>query len=76
MPKYEAGDFVKFEMKDERTGGSEWMWLVVDRDDAIERVVFGRLDSQPVVFDSELRLGQELAVSYDNIRESRKPNQF
>jgi len=73
---YEAGDYVKFEMKDERAGESEWMWLLVDRDDAINRVVFGRLDSEPVVFDSELRLGQELAVSYDNIRESRKPNQF
>ena len=34
-------------------------------------VVFGRLDSQPVVM-TDMQLGQELAVSYGNIREHRK----
>lgn len=29
MPIYKAGDYVKFEIKDERTGESEWMCSVV-----------------------------------------------
>lgn len=67
--KYGVGDHIKFEVKDAKTGASEWMWLKVDRVDDTTRVVFGRLDSQPVVFDKTMRLGQELAVSFDNIRE-------
>lgn len=76
VPNYEACDCIEFKMLDEPTGGFEWLWLVVERDDAAKRVVFGCLDSRPLVFDNGLRLGQELAVSYDNIREHRKPNQF
>lgn len=34
-----AGDYVNFEVKDDQTGESEWMWLRVDRcDDAAEIV--------------------------------------
>jgi uncharacterized protein YegJ (DUF2314 family) len=65
---YSVGDHIKFEVKDEKTGESEWMWLVVERVDENTRTAFGVLDSQPIVF-RQLRLGQELAVSFDNIRE-------
>jgi len=68
---YAVGDHVKFEIRDDKTGESEWMWLKVDRTDEPGRIVFGTLDSQPVVFAHQLRLGQQLAVSFDNIREHR-----
>lgn len=68
---YATGDHVKFEIRDDRTGESEWMWLKIERTDESERVVFGILDSQPVVFAHQLRLGQQLAVSFDNIRDHR-----
>lgn len=68
---YRPGDHVKAEFKDDQSGESEWMWIVVDRLDDENRLVFGRLDSEPVVH-TRLRLGQELAISYDNIREHRR----
>ena len=68
---YAAGDHVKFEIRDDKTGESEWMWLKVERTDESSRVVFGILDSQPVVFAHQMRLGQQLAVSFDNIRDHR-----
>lgn len=71
-----AGDYVKFEIKNEATGESEWMWLKVDRCDDPNRVVFGWLDSEPVVFHTELKLGQHMAVSYDNVRDHKKPTDF
>jgi len=33
-------------------------------------MVFGRLDSEPIA-SPDLKLGMELAVSYDNIRDHR-----
>lgn len=75
VSKYEPSDYVKFEIKDEATGEAEWMWLRVDRSDDAERIVFGWLDSQPVVLSRQLRLGQHLAVSFDNIRDHRKANE-
>lgn len=47
------------------------MWLLVESSDDSEALVFGKLDSQPVV-NIDMKLGQELAVSYDNIREHRR----
>lgn len=72
MTTYAPGDHIKAEFRDERTGESEWMWVRVESADDSLKVVFGRLDSQPVVFSGELRLGQQLAVSYANIREHCK----
>lgn len=72
----ESGDYIKFETKDEKTGKSEWMWLRVDYSDEPNRIVFGWLDTQPVVFTDDLKLGQHLAVSYDNIREHKKSSEF
>jgi hypothetical protein len=57
------GDYVKFEAKNEATGESEWMWLRVDSCDESNKLVFGLLDSRPVVFPSDLRLGQRMAVT-------------
>jgi hypothetical protein len=43
-------------------------------DDSL-RVVFGQLDSEPVVI-TELALRSETEVSYDNIRDHRTPQAF
>jgi len=72
---YAPGDYLKVEFKDQQSGESEWMWVIVDRDDPERRVVFGSLDSESLVM-TDLRLGQELAVSYDNIRDHRTPASF
>ncbi len=72
---YAAGDYLKVEFRDEQSGESEWMWVKVASDDPASRVVFGVLDSEPIV-SSRLRLGMSLAVSYDNIREHRTPASF
>ena len=64
MPRFQPGDYVKAEFKDEATGESEWMWVVVDSCDDGEGVLFGRLDNEPLV-GTGLRLGDELAVSYE-----------
>ena len=71
MGKYGKGDHVKIEVVDEQSGVSEWMWLLVERSDDADRLVFGKLDSQPMAID-DMHLGQDLAVSYDNIRDHRK----
>jgi uncharacterized protein YegJ (DUF2314 family) len=71
MAVYQPGDHIKVEFKDEGTGECEWMWVKVDRADDKERVVFGRLDNEPAVIKG-VRLGMNLAVSYDKIREHRK----
>lgn len=72
---YEQGDFVKAEFRDAKSGQVEWMWVKVASADDELRVVFGTLDNEPII-RSELRLGSELAVSYDNIREHLKPSAF
>ncbi len=74
--EFAAGDFVKFEIKDDPGGQSEWMWLRVDRCDELNRLVFGWLDSKSVVFTTDLKLGQHIAVSYDNVRDHKKSSEF
>ena len=71
MSTYSSGDHVKVEFADERSGESEWMWVEVDRSDDEKRLLFGRLDSQPIK-STKLKVGQELAISYDNIRDHRR----
>ncbi len=73
--QYQPGDFIKAVFADEKSGESEWMWVKVHRADDSLRVVFGELDNEPIVL-TDLRLGVELAVSYDNIREHLKPSSF
>jgi uncharacterized protein YegJ (DUF2314 family) len=75
MAKYEPGDYVKAEFHDEHTGQSEWMWVKVDHADDLQQLVFGRLDNEPIV-NTDLRLGTELAVSFDKIREHMRSSAF
>ena len=72
---YSLGDYLKVEFRDEQSGESEWMWVRVQSDDPARRVVFGTLDTEPIVM-TDLRLGIELAVSYNNIRDHRTPASF
>jgi hypothetical protein len=77
MATYERGDYVKVEFPDETTGIGEWMWVRVQRSDDAKQLVFGVLDSEPVNdYDGKIELGNELAVSYSQIREHRKPTEF
>ena len=48
----------------------------VHRCDEERQVLFGTLDNEPVVNSNDLHLGQELAISYTQIREHRKPWEF
>ena len=76
VAKYESGDYVKAEFKDDETGESEWMWVRVESCDDSSRLVFGWLDSEPVVNARDLHLGQRLAVSYNNIKQHKKPSEL
>ena len=71
MGRYQKGEHVKIEVIEDRSGVSEWVWLLVQHSDDEQRLVFGELDSEPVV-TRDLRRGQELAVSYDQVRDHRK----
>jgi hypothetical protein len=74
MSMYQAGDYIRAEFRNERTSETEWMWVRVDSCDDANRLVFGRLDSVPALdYGDKLRLGSQLAVSFDNIREHKKP---
>lgn len=70
MTTYKPGDHVKVEFADEQSGESEWMWVEVDHSDDESRILFGRLDSQPVL-NTRLKVGQDLAIEYDKIRDHR-----
>jgi hypothetical protein len=71
MGKYGKGDHVKIELEDESLGVGEWLWLLVDHSDDEQQLVFGRLDNEPIS-STALRLGQQLAVSYEKIRDHRR----
>ena len=77
MPSYEAGDFVKVEFKDSQTGEREWMWVRVESVDDAKRIIFGWLDSQPILAHSgKLRVGSQLAVSYENVVQHKKADEL
>ena len=75
MPRFQPGDYVKAEFKNEATGESERMWVLVDSCDDEEGVLFGRLDNEPLL-DKNLHVGCELAVSYGEVVEHRKASEF
>jgi len=75
MPRFQPGDYVKAEFKDEAAGESEWMWVQADSCDDEAGVVFGRLDNEPLL-GTGLHLGDELAVSYEKIVKHRKASEF
>jgi hypothetical protein len=73
MAKYTPGDYIKVEFPDEVTGVGEWMWVRVTSCDDAKRLVFGTLDNAPVNdATGKLKLGTELAISFDQIKEHRK----
>jgi hypothetical protein len=45
--------------------------VLVDHCDEANHIVFGRLDNLTLV-DTDLKLGQERAISYEDIREHKK----
>lgn len=49
MDKYKQGDYVKVEVRDDVTKESEWLWILVERSDDEQRLVFGKLDNEPIV---------------------------
>lgn len=71
MARFQPGEHIKAEFRDERSGESEWMWVEVESCDDERRLVFGHLDSQPVIH-TDLKPGQPLAVSFDSIRDNRQ----
>ena len=75
MGKYESGDYVKVEFSSEETGESERMWVCVQNSDDDAKIVYGQLDNEPMV-NTDLRLGQELAIKYDLVQEHRKSADF
>jgi hypothetical protein len=75
MPRFQPGDYVKAEFRDDLTGEGERMWVVVDSCDDEAGVLFGRLDNEPVL-GTGLHLGDELAASYGKVVEHRKAAEF
>jgi uncharacterized protein YegJ (DUF2314 family) len=75
MVKFQPGDYVKAEFKDERTGECERMWVVVDSCDDEAGVLFGRLDNEPLL-GTALHAGDELGVRCDKFVEHRKASDF
>jgi hypothetical protein len=77
MPTYERSNYVKVEFPDESRRIGEWMWVRVNRCDEHKQLVFGILDDEPLNdYQGRVELGSELAVSYSQIREHRKPTEF
>ena len=72
---FSPGDYVKVEFKDDAGVDSEWMWVHVESVDDTHRIVFGTLDSEPIVVTG-LHIGMRLAISFDNIREHMKGESF
>jgi uncharacterized protein YegJ (DUF2314 family) len=71
MGTYNKGDHVKIEVKGENSPVGEWLWMLVEDSDDERRLVFGRLDNEPID-NPDMNLGQDLAVSYDKIRDHRR----
>lgn len=77
MPNYERGDHIKVEFEGENGMPGEWMWVIVRSRDDKKRIVYGTLDNEPVnEYGGKLRIGSELAISYDRVREHKKPTEF
>jgi hypothetical protein len=77
VTQYDRGDYVKVEFAADAAGiPGEWMWVRVHHCDEKRQLLFGTLDNEPVMNPQDLELGQELAISYSQIREHRKPWEF
>lgn len=77
QPDYEAGDHIKVEFEGENGMPGEWMWVIVQRRDDKKRIVYGTLDNEPVnEYGGKVKLGSELAISYDKVRVYKKASEF
>jgi hypothetical protein len=77
QPMFERGDHIKVEFQGENGMPGEWMWVIVQSRDDKKRIVYGTLDNEPLSdYDGKVRLGSELAISFSQIREHRKPTEF
>jgi hypothetical protein len=77
MATYEQGDHVKVEFPDETTGIGERIWILVESCDEQKRLVFGRLDNEPLNdYGKNVKLGSQVAVSYARVREHRRAADF
>lgn len=77
MASNQPGDYVKAEFRNDKTGESEWMWVRVDSCNEESQIVFGQLDSVPLLdYGEKLKLGSRLAVSYQKIRQHKKASEF
>jgi len=57
----------------------EWMWVIVQSRDDKKRIVYGVLDNDPLDeshYSGKLKLGSQVVVSYDKVREHRKASEF
>jgi hypothetical protein len=71
--QYEAGDYIKVEFEGEGGMPGEWIWVRVNRCDEQKQLVFGTLDNEPLNdYSSKVKLGSELAISYDRVKEHRR----
>ena len=72
QPNYQPGDHIKVEFEAENGMPGEWMWVIVQSRDDKKRIVYGTLDNEPVnEYGGKLRLGSELAISYEKVREHK-----
>jgi hypothetical protein len=77
QPNYEPGDHIKVEFEGENGMPGEWMWVIVQSHDDKKRMVYGVLDNEPVNdYGGKAKLGSQLVVSYENIREHKKQSEF
>jgi hypothetical protein len=77
QPLYEPGDYIKVEFEGDNGMPGEWMWVIVESRDDKKRIVYGKLDNEPLnEYGSKLKVGSHLAISYDKVREYRKPTEF
>ena len=68
---------MKVEFPDETTGIGEWMWVRVTRCDRDKKLVFRILDNEPLNdYGGQVGPGSEVAISYSQVREHRKPTEF
>ena len=77
QPDYEPGDHIKVEFEGENGMPGEWMWVIVQSRDDKKRIVYGTLDNEPVnEYGGKVRLGSELAISYEKVRDYKKPSEL
>jgi hypothetical protein len=77
QPDYQPGDHIKVEFEGENGMPGEWMWVIVQNRDDEKRLVYGRLDNEPVNdYHGKVKLGSQLAISYDRVRDHKKSTEI